>query len=62
MEALGDDDEVVGIEYFARADDGVECAEPGVVEHDICRINAGGNQVFTHGDWFVVALQRVIAA
>ena len=37
-------------------------AEPGVVEHDIGRVHACGNQILPHRHRLVIALQRVIAA
>ena len=62
MEALGDDNEVVGVEHFAGADDRVKRAETGIVQHDIRRIDAAFNQVPAHGHRFIVALQSIIAA
>lgn len=62
VEALGDDNEVVGIEHFAGADNRVERTEAGIVQHDIGRIDAAFNQVPTHGHRFIVALQSIIAA
>ncbi len=62
VEALGDDDEVVSVEDFTRAHDGVEGAETGVVEDDISRVHARGNQILTHRHRFVIALQGVIPA
>ena len=62
VETLGNDDEIVGIEHLARTHDGIQSTETRVVEHDIGRIDASGNQVFAHGDRFVIALQRIIAA
>ena len=37
-------------------------AEAGVVQHDIARRHAGGDQIATHGHRFVVALLGIIAA
>ncbi len=62
VEALGNNDEVIGVEHLAGAHDGVQRAEPGVVEHDVGRVNACGNQIFAHRHRLVIALQRVIAA
>ncbi len=62
VEALGDDDEVVGVEDFTRAHDGIQGAEARVVEHDVGRIDACGNQILPHRHRFVIALQGVIAA
>ncbi len=62
MEALGDDDKVVGIKHLAGANNGIQGSETSVVEHDIRRINACGNQILTHGDRLIIALLRVVTA
>ena len=62
VEALGDDNEVVGVEHFAGADDRIKRAETGIVQHDIRRIDAAFNQVPAHRHRFIVALQSIIAA
>lgn len=35
VEALGDDNEVVGVEHFPGTDDRVEGTETGIVQYDI---------------------------
>ena len=40
VEALGNDNKVVGIENLAGAHDRVEGTEPGVIEHDIGGVDA----------------------
>ena len=62
VEALGDDNEVVGVEHFPGTDDRVEGTETGIVQYDIRGIDAAFNQVPTHGHRFIVALQSIIAA
>ena len=62
VEALGDDNEVVGVEHFPGTDDRVEGTEAGIVQYDIRGIDAAFNQVPTHGHRFIVALQSIIAA
>jgi hypothetical protein len=37
VEALGDDNEVVGVEHFAGADDRIKRAETGIVQHVVYR-------------------------
>ncbi len=43
MKALGDNNEVVGIEHFACAHNGIQRAEARIIQHDICRIDAAFN-------------------
>ena len=62
VETLGNDDEIIGVEHLAGTHDGIKRAESGVVEHDIGRVDACGNQIFAHRHRLVIALQRVIAA
>ncbi|MNI77119.1 hypothetical protein D3C73_1333930 [compost metagenome] len=62
VESLSDNDEIVGIKYFAGAHNGVKCTETGVIKHDVGRIDASGNQIFTHRHRFVVVLLGIVAA
>ncbi len=41
VEALGNDDEVVGVEDFARAHNRVQRTETGIIQHDVRGIDAG---------------------
>ncbi len=62
VEALGNDNEIVGVEHLTRADDGIERTEARVIQHDIFRRHAGFDQIAAHGHRLVIALQRVVAA
>jgi len=62
VEALGNNNKVVGVEDFTRAHDGVQGAETRVIKHDILRVYPGGNQILAHGDRLVVALLGIVAA
>lgn len=62
MEALGDNDEVVGVEHFSGADDRVKSTETGIIQHDIAGRHAGGDQIAAHGHRLVVALLGIVAA
>ncbi len=61
VEALSNNNKIVRVEYFTGTHDGIQGAEPGIIQHDIRRIDACGNQIFSHRHGFVIALQRIIA-
>ncbi len=62
VEALSDDNKVVGIKHFAGTHNGVKRTEASVIKHNVRRIDARRDKVFAHGHRFVIALQGIVAA
>ncbi|MNT77352.1 hypothetical protein D3C72_2164550 [compost metagenome] len=62
VETLRDDNEIVGIKYFAGTHNRIQRTETGVIQNDIRGIDTCGNQIFAHGHRLVIALLRIIAA